>query len=142
MKKSDLLKQSRAFAEHQAKPTAARIKQAISDDLAVVSDSYDIAAQALIILGQRLTAPDLSVKDLTKLITSHKELTASLIALRSEGRVTIRDHLAEPPHTEQLNSPAPVPAPLTPLSRLAGGGVEGMSTPEKISPEKSSGKEK
>ena len=107
MKKSELEKARARLAASNLQHTGAHIdtlKQTIAADLEVVADAYSTAQTTLIELEKALGRIDAiaaesgsaaAVRAFRDLAAAQKDIAGTLLALRAEGRATIRDRLAD-----------------------------------------------
>jgi len=128
MKKSELERQRQAYAlpSHNNSTTTDALRARVSSELNVVKDAYDTGSQALTELNKliSLKSGELDSKELANLAKAYADISRTLIALRDEGRTTIREAQAvDPPGPErevmeaELTTPAKISSPrATPLA--------------------------
>lgn len=133
MKKREL-EQKQAQFRGNTKASGAQLQRRVSADLNLVKDAYDIGSIALTELQKQLANVAFSekpVKDLTELSRAYKDIAATLIALRGEGRTTIAEAVAQA-GTELAEHAAPQALdPPSPPEGLVG---DGTTQSPKISP--------
>lgn len=130
MRKSELQRaRAKLAASNQRHATAHAdtLRNTIAADLEVVADAYTTAQTTLIELEKAIARIDAiaaesgsaaAVRAFRDLAAAQKDITGTLLALRAEGRATIRDRLAADP-------PSPVDGE---------GGRGGTNPPPKIFP--------
>lgn len=138
MKKRELEKLQRQF-QGNTRTDAEALRSRISSDLNVVKDAYDTGSIALTELDKQfanLSYSENPIRELALLSKAYKDIAATLIALRGEGRTTIAEAVAQ--HAAHAAPEAALPRTADPP--VPAGDAEGYCTtqPPKISPPNSS----
>lgn len=125
IKKSELERQRQSFSI-PTRVSTDNLRARVSRDLNVVKDAYDTGSAALTELAKlvSLSSGSLNPKDLAHLAKAYADISRTLIALRDEGRTTIReaarggegtaDAVTPPSPDEALDAPSlPDPAKIS-----------------------------
>lgn len=90
MKKRDLERAQQAFRGNTQLSTDS-LRSKVSSDLNIVKDAYDVGSIALTELTKLFHSGDLDPKDVANLARAYSDIAKTLVALRDEGRATIRE---------------------------------------------------